>query len=211
MRPTVVWEVAPNVGYSTVWILSALKDNDNGAHLYSFDLVDRHAIDSYLSDCCADLDLESWHYIKGDFQETVELLANHSLMIPAPDYFYVDADHDPSFAVFYTEYVLSILAKPTAVSIHDVFRWAGHWPGSEDHLMPEGEIVVQWMKGRVASKRICGIFTVSNKYSPGVWESVHSILAHVLPAGVLPIHGDPSNPTLYFKLNCEIAGAVVSQ
>ncbi len=38
-RPRVIVEMSPNAGWSTTWILSALRDNADGGRLWSYDLV----------------------------------------------------------------------------------------------------------------------------------------------------------------------------
>jgi predicted O-methyltransferase YrrM len=60
LRPAAVVEIGTFHGWSTTWILRALRANDTG-HLYSYDLVD-HAVRSVPEDLSAD----RWTFVHGD-------------------------------------------------------------------------------------------------------------------------------------------------
>jgi Methyltransferase domain len=63
-RPAAVVEIGSFHGWSTTWILRALRDNGSG-HLYTFDLVD-HATRAVP----AELAGERWTFVPGDVRET---------------------------------------------------------------------------------------------------------------------------------------------
>ncbi|MGW7488971.1 class I SAM-dependent methyltransferase [Streptomyces sp. NPDC054786] len=91
LRPEVVVEVGTFYGWSTMWILNALRDNGIG-HLHSFDIVD-----NVVRNVPRELSAERWTFTKGDIQQ-------HPEKIPAEtDYLFIDADHGARFAHWYIE------------------------------------------------------------------------------------------------------------
>ena len=109
-RPSQVVEVGTYYGWSTTWILSALRDNGSG-HLQSFDLVD-HVCGTVPEE----LSTGRWTFHRGDLRETVE-------KVPADTgYLFVDADHGRRFARWYLEHLFGRIATGTPTSVHDVFH-----------------------------------------------------------------------------------------
>jgi predicted O-methyltransferase YrrM len=115
-RPVTVLEISPASGWSTSWILHALKDNDQGT-LYSYDLVESsiHIIPKWLSE-------GRWKFFQGDVTKNMALL-------PAKvDYFFIDSDHSAEFAHWYIDKLFPLYKKGIRISAHDILKWA-HEPG----------------------------------------------------------------------------------
>lgn len=126
-RPNRVLECAPCCGWSTSWILQALRDNNNGI-LESFDLLPD--VNKYL----LDTDLRKrFKFTQGDVRDNLKD-TNY-------DYVFWDSEHnDIKFIDWYLNYISS-LPKGTPVSIHDIF--------SEEFLKdnsPEIFKVLDWLR-----------------------------------------------------------------
>jgi predicted O-methyltransferase YrrM len=123
-----VMEMSPNSGWSTTWMLSALRANDNGGELWSYDLHDT---------CTKLVPLRlsrgRWHFVQGDARET-------ATSAPECEHLFIDSDHSPSFAAWYTQTLFPRLRPGTMVSVHDVFH--GNTPSEE------GDVVLAWLSGR---------------------------------------------------------------
>jgi predicted O-methyltransferase YrrM len=103
--PGTVVELGALHGWSTTWILRALRDADaDGRHgaLHSFDLIDRAAL----------------RELPG-----------------AIDYLFVDAAHAARFARWYIDRVFPLLPSGTPVSVHDVFHGRRPKPFSEGSVI----------------------------------------------------------------------------
>ena len=75
-KPAAVVELGTFHGWSTSWILSALRDNGSG-HLHSFDLID-----NVVRNVPAELAEGRWTFVQGDIKETVEQVpAGHRLPV----------------------------------------------------------------------------------------------------------------------------------
>ncbi|MGZ4882151.1 MAG: class I SAM-dependent methyltransferase [Halobacteriota archaeon] len=128
-RPKTLVEVSPLGGWSTSWILNAVKDNNWGT-LYSYDLVD----DSSLT-LPQDLVNSNWIFVKGDVRKRIHELPSDI------DYLLMDAAHSSEFAVWYIENVFPNLKDGAIVGIHDVFRKAEPEP-----RFMEGKPIQQWLE-----------------------------------------------------------------
>ena len=111
-RPDTVMELGTFHGWSTTWILSALRDN-GGGHLHSFDRVD-----TVLRTVPAELAADRWTFVAGD------VAANLAAVPPDVGYLFVDADHGRRFARWYLAHLFPLVAAGTPVSVHDVFHGA---------------------------------------------------------------------------------------
>ncbi len=109
-RPEAVVEIGTFCGWSTMWILSALRDNGIG-HLYSFDIVD-HVV----SNVPDDLSAARWTFTKGDVRETL------GGIVTSADYLFIDADHGARFGRWCVENVFPMVRPGTPTSVHDVFH-----------------------------------------------------------------------------------------
>jgi predicted O-methyltransferase YrrM len=172
-RPEVVVEVSPFRGWSTTWILRALRDNDAGS-LASFDRVPdaRSFVPGDLA--------RRWTLVVGDVQERM------SEMPESIDYLFIDADHRAPFAEWYLEELVPRVPAGSGASIHDIFHGSG--PGRRSG---EARVVLEWFEE-------AGIdwFTPS-RFGPG---RVHDeIQAQRLLLGMEePIHSGDHDSIVFF-------------
>eukprot|EP00941_MAST-03F_sp_MAST-3F-sp1_P001362 g1362.t1 len=141
LKPKKILEVSPYRGWSTFWILSALRDNilndkmnnnnNNEAEiivptLSSFDLVDYSKIlipkTLYQNKENENVNLPIWKLQKGN----VQIILNKD--IPREDiqfdYLFIDSRHDYEFGRWYTDVILlrqNVSQKQVSGSIHDAY------------------------------------------------------------------------------------------
>lgn len=127
-QPKIVVEMSPNAGWSTTWILSALRDNGGLSQLWSFDLHDTCTM--FVPKTLAE---DRWHFVKGDARETIA-------KAPVFDYLFVDSDHSEEFAEWYIAELFPRLRPGIPVSVHDVFH--------EAEPSAEGLVVLRWLRQR---------------------------------------------------------------
>jgi len=138
-KPQSVVEISPASGWSTSWILHALKDNGSGT-LYSFDLVD---------DCLkvipSSLSGERWIFFQGDASKHLNKLPSRI------DYLFIDSDHSANFATWYIYNLFPLLQQGTTVSAHDIlkFKYESGWG-------PEATVLCKWL-----AKKGISCFTAS--------------------------------------------------
>jgi predicted O-methyltransferase YrrM len=175
LRPRVVLEVAPYYGWSTTWLLQALRDNASG-RLYSYDLVDysRWTVPPELAG-------ERWQLTPGDIRDS-----GHRLP-PGIDYLFLDAAHTAEFARWYTRELFPRLPAGTLVGVHDIFR------GPDLAPMPESPVLLEWIQRR-------GISCLTA--APGAPGSVYDqAVALKRELGLAdPIHDSVKNPMAFFRL-----------
>ncbi|MET7419607.1 class I SAM-dependent methyltransferase [Dactylosporangium sp. NPDC005555] len=126
LRPRTVLEIGSARGWSTTWLLRALRDNDMGT-LHTFDLTG-DATRSVPPSLAAD----RWSFTRGDVRDG-----------PLPDepgFVLVDAAHTARFARWYTTELFDRLRPGAAVAVHDVFHGRRPWPVSE------GAVVLGWLR-----------------------------------------------------------------
>lgn len=124
-HPLLTVEMSPNTGWSTTWILSALRDNGGQGQLWSYDLHDTST--KYVPKALAE---GRWNFVLGDARKN---LCDFSQI----DYFFIDSDHTKEFAFWYVEKILPSLRSTCKVSVHDVFH--------ESSPSEEGRIVISWL------------------------------------------------------------------
>lgn len=173
-RPAVVLEVAPYYGWSTTWLLHALRDNGTG-HLDSYDIVDysRWTVPPGLA-------RERWRFTQGDIRDFVDGLSREI------GFLFLDATHTVEFARWYLDALFPRLAPGTIVGVHDIFR--GNLPP-----MPESAVLLEWLERfRVPY--------VTAAPDPG--RDVHDRLVTVKQELGLaePIHDSIKNPMAFFRL-----------
>lgn len=177
-KPGTVVEVAPCRGWSTTWILQALRANGAG-RLYSYDLVDysTRSVPRELAD-------GRWTFLRGDIQ------ANLDRLPPTIDYLFVDAAHTAEFAHWYIGTLFPRLAPGggTPVSVHDVF----HTNDPAAHNL-EGRVVVEWLE----RERI-PFFTASRAREPRIYDDIIALKRELGIAE--PIHASQRNPMIFFCL-----------
>ncbi|GAU68781.1 O-methyltransferase [Streptomyces sp. NBRC 110611] len=175
LRPEVVVEVGTFYGWSTMWILSALRDNGVG-HLYSFDIVD-----NVVRNVPKELSADRWTFTKGDIRE-------HPDKIPAgTDYLFIDADHGARFAHWYIEHLFPAVPAGTPTSVHDVFH------GRRPRPFSEGSVIVKWL-----AERNIEFLTPSTAKAPQVTEYLAAVKKEL---GLdEPVRDSDHNPMIFFNL-----------
>lgn len=128
-EPANIVEISPCGGWSTSWILRAIRDNGLG-RLYSFDLVDHST-----KILPRELSESRWVFIHGDVREKLHYLP------PTIDYLFLDSDHSAEFARWHIRELFPRLNDGVPVSVHDVFHTAEP-SGCEG----EDAVVVEWLE-----------------------------------------------------------------
>jgi len=106
--PENVVEFSPYHGYSTMWILNALKDNNSGT-LFSFDLVDDSV--RYVPDSLK----ERWVFVKGDVKKNINRFPKKI------DYLFIDSNHSKEFSQWYIKNIFPMVGN-IYISVHDVLK-----------------------------------------------------------------------------------------
>ena len=174
-RPQTVVEISPCGGWSTSWILQALKDNGCGK-LYSFDLIDDATknVPFELSD-------GRWNFYLGDITKAVDKLPMDI------DYLFVDSDHSAEFANWYIQYIFSRVKKGCPVSVHDVYHTV--LPGSHGS---EGEVIIEWLREKGVD-----YFTPSQAKNPMDFRKLMEVKRRL---GINKrIHWTQTNPMIFFE------------
>ncbi|MGP3998627.1 class I SAM-dependent methyltransferase [Streptomyces sp. 8N706] len=175
LRPEVVVEIGTFYGWSTMWILSALRDNGTG-HLHSFDIVD-----NVVRNVPEELSAQRWTFTKGNVRE-------HLGRIPGKtDYLFIDADHGARFAHWYIDHVFPAVPAGTPTSVHDVFH------GRRPKPLSEGSVIVKWL-----AEQGIEFFTPSAAKAPEVTAQL-SVVKKDLGLDE-PVRNSPDNPMIFFDL-----------
>lgn len=173
-RPASVVEIGTLHGWSTSWILSALRDNGAG-HLFSFDIVD-----NALSNVPHELAEGRWTFVRGDIRENLG-------EVPADTgHLFVDAAHSARFARWYLAELFPLVGAGTPVSVHDVFHFRVPLP------LHEGRVVVRWLDERRAP-----YFTPSRARARAVFDELTALRAEL---GLEPVRGPGDNPMIFFRM-----------
>ena len=180
-RPASVMELGTFHGWSTTWILSALRDNGSG-HLHSFDIID-----NVVRNVPEDLAEGRWTFVKGDIKETLA-------RVPADTgYLFVDAAHNGRFARWYLDNLFPRVPTGIPVSVHDVFHFRTTLP------MHEGKVVVRWL-----GEKGVPFFTPSRARSRADYKALNALRDEL---GLAPIRGAGDNPMIFFTMPSLPAGA----
>lgn len=126
-RPETVMELGSFHGWSTCWLLSAIRDNGTG-HLHSFD-----TLDNALSNVPAELAPHRWTFHQGDVRTSLDTVPK------TIDYLFVDAAHHGRFARWYIARLFPRVSSGMPVSVHDVFH------GRRPLPLTEGAVVLKWL------------------------------------------------------------------
>jgi predicted O-methyltransferase YrrM len=174
-RPAVVAEVGTFHGWSTTWLLRALRDNGTG-ELHSYDIVDhaRRSVPRTLSS-------GRWSFHHGDVREAAAFRPERA------DYLFIDAAHTAPFARWYTERVLSVLRPGVPVSVHDVYHRSRPGPFSE------GRVVLRWL-----AERGIGHATLSSAAAPEWYAGVMAVRERLGLTGT--VHQNKPNPMIFFRM-----------
>jgi hypothetical protein len=174
-KPENIVEIAPCGGWSTTWLLNALKDNGFG-NLFSYDLVDLAT-----KTVPSDLSKGRWTFIQGDITKNLNKLPSKI------DYLFLDADHTANFARWYIRKLFPKLNLGVPVSIHDVF-YREHPPSGF-----EGGIVVGWLQ-----KKQINYFSVAPEKDRGLFNKINSVKKKLNLD--TPIHCPQENTMLFFLM-----------
>jgi predicted O-methyltransferase YrrM len=182
-QPETVVEIGSLHGWSTTWILRALRDNGHG-RLCSYDLVDhaRRAVPVELAG-------DRWSFVHGDVRRAA---------IPRPeeiDYVFIDAAHTARFARWYLAEVLSPLRAGTPVSVHDVLH------GRRPVPFGEGAVVLGWLAARDMA-----YFTSSRAAAPETYRQLSELKERLSLAE--RVHAGTDNPMIFFR-SCGASRQVV--
>ena len=113
-RPNHVFEMAPNRGYSSHFILSALSVNDHG-QLDSFDI--HRAARKYMDPALA----RRWNFTIMDVRAAVPTAHVGARFMAKYDFVFIDALHTTDFSSWYTRSLLNYPVRcDTPVIIHDI-------------------------------------------------------------------------------------------
>jgi hypothetical protein len=174
-RPETVVEVAPDRGWSSTWMLRALRDNGHG-HLFSYDLVD-YATRTIPPDLAAG----RWTFVQGDIRQNLHRLPDDI------DYFFMDAFHKAFFAEWYVAHIFPLLAPGTVVEVHDVFQ------EGEPGKFTEGPVVLDWLEARGNPW-----FTAAPFSRPDAFQAITAVRREI---GITrEIHTAQVNPMLFFLM-----------
>jgi predicted O-methyltransferase YrrM len=176
LKPASVVEIGTFHGWSTTWLLRALRDNGTG-HLYSYDLVD-HAVRSVP----AELSAGRWTFRAGDVRKSLSTLPN------PVDYLFLDAAHSAPFARWYTDVLLPGLPEATPVSVHDVYHRSRPLPFSE------GRVLLGWLAGRGTPH-----FTAAPASARAGYDRLVAVKREL--GLTAPVHGaSRHNPMVFFSV-----------
>ncbi len=173
--PRTVVEIGTFHGWSTSWILRALRDNGAG-RLFSFDIVD-----NVVRNIPAELSADRWTFTRGDVRQNLDSL-------PQPvDYLFIDAAHNASFAKWFIKDLFPLVPAGIPVSVHDVFHNSFAMPFSE------GAVLMRWLKEQRAPW-----FTAAYKKAPREFARLD---AHRRSLGLTDaVHDGKDNPMVFFHL-----------
>ncbi|MFI7075476.1 class I SAM-dependent methyltransferase [Micromonospora sediminicola] len=174
-RPSVVVEIGSLHGWSTNWLLRALRDNAAG-RLFTHDLIDNAR-----RNVAPDLADGRWTFVSGAAQET---LRDHTHEI---DYLFIDAAHTARFARWFAGELFPTVRPGVPVSVHDVFHGRRPWP------LSEGRVVLSWL-----AQRDTPHFTASRAAAPRVNAALTDLKSAL---GLTEqVHDGCDDPMLFFRM-----------
>jgi predicted O-methyltransferase YrrM len=174
-RPETVVEIGTFHGWSTTWILQALRDNGTG-HLHSYDITDNvlRGVPDHLS-------TGRWTFTQGDARENLEKIPDTA------DFLFVDAAHSASFARWYLQHLFPRLSPGIPVCVHDVFHGRRALP------FTEGAVVLRWL-----AERRTPYFTASRAHARRAHDHLKEV-KRSLALG-LPLRTSDDNPMIFFTM-----------
>lgn len=176
-RPHTVVEISPNQGWSSCWILHALKDNGIGK-LFSYDLINDSTIK-----IPKELTNSRWEFILGDVMNSLDRIPKNI------DYLYLDSDHYCIFTQWYIDNLFPMLRSKTPVCIHDIY----HDTHPETHIHEERGLVMKWIKENNIQFFSPALYWNREKYN--VLQELRTKL------GLYNIHNSIINSMIYFLSN----------
>ncbi len=178
-KPKNMVEISPYRGWSTSWILNALKDNDSGK-LYSYDLTD-YATETIPSD----LTEGRWSFFEGDIYDNLDRVPQEI------DYLFLDSDHSAEFARRYIKDLFPRLKNGALVSVHDVFEKKIY-----SLLHTEGKVVLDWLK-----KNNLNYFTASSMADGSVYKKIMNVKKKLKIAESIVYRAPMTNSMIFFRNN----------
>lgn len=179
-KPETIFEIAPNAGWSTNYILAALTKNNNG-HLHSFEIME--SINGKKTDIVIrdnqhkDLDLSRLTIHIGDARETTAGVAG------GIDLLFLDGSHSSEVAKWYIETLLPRVEGP--IFIHDIAssegfersteaEYVSRWAQENDialNLIGQHESRIKQANIRAGLTERCGMLSVGTFF---VWPPTFS-------------------------------------
>jgi hypothetical protein len=172
LRPEHVVEIGTARGWSSSWLLSALRDNDRG-RLVSF-RRSRHA-----AAVPAELAEDRWTVHTGDVRARLDSLPGTT------DYLLLNATHTRRFGRWYVRSVFPRLPSGTPVGVHEVYRGRLPW------VRREGRVVLDWLAEREVPH-----FTVAPRRAPEIFAALTDLRREL---GVEGACGRTTNPMIWFE------------
>jgi len=198
-KPQRVFEMAPNLGYSTHWILQALHKNDNTSELHSYDIHEK-------SKKWMKQEFESrWKFTLGDY---AKLYDSGELIMDEYDFIFIDALHEPAFSRGYCKRILAQHKRKAVVAIHDIVDANG-----------DGRESSEVYKHVAMNNYIHNVFTMADQYIPNFVHPIEGIITKIndlrVKQGVIKpckpnchksghdtLYIETNNsPTIFFELN----------
>lgn len=174
-RPETVVEIGTFHGWSTTWILQALKDNGTG-HLHSYDIVD-HVVRNVPER----LSTGRWTFTQGDARENLEKIPDTA------DFLFIDAAHSASFARWYLQHLMPRMRPGIPVCVHDVFH------GRRPLPFTEGAVLLRWL-----AEQDTPYFTASRAHAPETHHRLDDVKRNLALGFALKESKD--NPMVFFTL-----------
>ncbi|MFE5540976.1 class I SAM-dependent methyltransferase [Streptomyces sp. NPDC056519] len=174
-KPETVVEVGTFHGWSTTWILQALRDNGSG-HLHSYDIVSHveRNVPKPLSE-------GRWTFTQGDVAENLEKIPDTA------DFLFIDAAHSANFARWYIQHLIPRMTPGIPVCVHDVFHGRRALP------FTEGSVVLRWLADRDNT-----YFTASRAREPEIQHRLNDVKKKLSLAE--PLKNSKDNPMIFFSL-----------
>ncbi|GAA4697755.1 hypothetical protein GCM10023215_40100 [Pseudonocardia yuanmonensis] len=172
LRPEHVVEIGTARGWSTSWLLSALRDNDRG-RLVSFRRSRRP------STVPPELAEGRWTVYTGDVRARLDALPGTT------DYLLLDAAHTRRFGRWYVRTVFPRLPSGTPVGVHEVYRGRTPW------VRREGGVVLDWLAEREVPH-----FTVAPRRAPEIFAALADLRVEL---GIEGARGTTGNPMIWFE------------
>ena len=170
LRPESVVEIAPDGGWSTTWLLAALRDNGHGS-LRSFDRYD-HCTRTVPAALAAG----RWSFVRGDIRQQLHRLPRRI------DYLFMDCAHTSGFARWYLRELFPRLVPGASISIHDIFP----------ERRGESQVVRDWLEVREVPW-----FTASPLAAPAIHAHLEGVKRGL---GLhQPIHDSHKNPMIFLR------------
>lgn len=213
-KPKHILELAPRAGYSTFFLLAAVRANGAGlVHSYDLeDLIQRKALLTALGEDSEQL-LGRVHRMEvGDARDVFPLAMAANAPVhgrgersdgPFFDYIFLDADHSAAFGQWLGQAILTRQAalqvhstRRTPVSIHDAFH--NYLPSSEavSALLELPPSATANVKRTLFSAAKCRI----GRHN---WQQLLKVRARACAActSSLPMHGSATNnPSIFFEI-----------